>query len=305
MFANFGAFGNFNNGSSDSIKNWDVSNVTNFSYTFTSQKEFNREVGLWDMGSARTLLYMFCVAINTTVNNFGKFNNAGSDSIKNWNLSNLTAGQNALYATFNAQKYFNIDIGNWDVSGVDDFRFLFGSRAIIGMAFNNGGSDSIKNWNVSNGKYFSFMFESNNAFNQNIGNWNMSRALDMVYMLGSRSPMTPAMVFNNGGNASINNWNTPLAYDMSNLFRNNPGFNQALPSWNVSNVYYFLNFFQNTSMSVVNYSNTLIGWASRPVKPNLAVNMGTVKYNSSAIAARAILTSAPNNWTITDGGLLI
>lgn len=305
MFASFGTFGQFNNGSSDSIKNWDVSNVNNFSYTFISQKEFNREIGLWNMAKARTLLYMLGIGIDTTSNNFGKFNNAGSDSIKNWNLSSLTPGQNALYATFNSQKFFNADIGDWDVSGVDDFRYLFGSRSTVGMAFNNGGSPSIGNWDTSNGRFFSFMFESNNAFNQNIGSWDTSKALDMIYMLGSRSPMTPPMVFNNGGSTSIDSWNTALVGDMSNLFRNNAGFNQALSSWNISNAFYLANFFQNTSISVVNYSNTLIGWASRPVKPNIAVNMGTVKYNSSAIAARAILTSAPNNWTITDGGLLV
>jgi hypothetical protein len=38
------------------------------------------------------------------------------------------------------------------------------------------------------------------------------------------------------------------------------------------------------------------------VLPNEAINFGTTKYSSAAVAARAILTSAPNNWTIIDGG---
>ena len=32
--------------------------------------------------------------------------------------------------------------------------------------------------------------------------------------------------------------------------------------------------------------------------------MGALKYTAAAVAARAVLTSAPNNWTITDGGLI-
>jgi hypothetical protein len=56
--------------------------------------------------------------------------------------------------------------------------------------------------------------------------------------------------------------------------------------------------------SSANYDALLIGWASRPVKPNISINMGALKYTAAAVSARAVLTGAPNNWTITDGGII-
>jgi hypothetical protein len=45
------------------------------------------------------------------------------------------------------------------------------------------------------------------------------------------------------------------------------------------------------------------GWSSRPVKSSLSINLGSAKYTSASSAARAILTGAPNNWIIYDGGI--
>jgi len=60
----------------------------------------------------------------------------------------------------------------------------------------------------------------------------------------------------------------------------------------------------NLDYSSANYDALLIGWASRPVKPNISINFGTIKRTAASTTARAILTSAPNNWTIVDGGLI-
>jgi len=151
------------------------------------------------------------------------------------------------------------------------------------------------------------MFHGNNKFNQNVGAWNVSKVTDMNYMFGSSTPVPVPLVFNNGGSSSINSWNTGLVTTMGNMFRNNPAFNQQIGSWNVSNVVTFANFMQpqtSANYTPANYDNLLIGWASRPVKPNISINMGALKYTAAAVAARAILTSAPNNWTITDGGII-
>jgi hypothetical protein len=44
-------------------------------------------------------------------------------------------------------------------------------------------------------------------------------------------------------------------------------------------------------------------WSLLSIKPNLTINFGTIKYTAASAAGRLILTSAPNNWTITDGGI--
>ena len=110
-------------------------------------------------------------------------------------------------------------------------------------------------------------------------------------------------------------WNTSTVTNMTSMFKNAIGFNQNLSALNVSAV---TTFGSNTDMtdqfmtlktfnnfSYQNYDALLIGWASRPVLPNKIISFGTVKYSAAAIAARLVLTSSPNNWTIIDGGQII
>ena len=259
-------YGVFNNGTSDSIKNWDVSNVQNFSAMFFNQPLFNREVGLWNISKATNLLGMFgCTNVNTNV--LGTFNNAGSDSIKNWNTSNVTN----MTQLFQMQLNFNQDIGSWDVSKVTAFTSMFYMVPPITNSFNNGGSPSINNWNTSSALDMSYMFNYATVFNQPINNWNMSNVTRI-----------------------------------DRMFQQAVAFNQLVNNWNISNVTNTNNFMLSRTdlmYSAANYDALLIGWASRPVKPNLSINFGTIKRTAASTASRAILTSAPNNWTIVDGGI--
>ena len=45
------------------------------------------------------------------------------------------------------------------------------------------------------------------------------------------------------------------------------------------------------------------GWSLLTLQPNLNVNFYGIKYTAAGSAGKAILTGAPNNWTITDGGI--
>jgi hypothetical protein len=60
----------------------------------------------------------------------------------------------------------------------------------------------------------------------------------------------------------------------------------------------------NTSLSVTNYSNILNGWATQApsIQNNVPLGASPTQYNAGAVASRNTLTSAPYNWTITDGG---
>ena len=92
------------------------------------------------------------------------------------------------------------------------------------------------------------------------------------------------------------------------MFYNTTAFNQSLGSWNVSNVTNMQGmFFLGSGLSTANYDATLIGWSTitppeTALKPNVPFDAGNSKYCNGA-SARSILTSAPNNWTIIDGGL--
>jgi hypothetical protein len=83
---------------------------------------------------------------------------------------------------------------------------------ISATAFNNGGSSSIGNWDVSAVTNMQNMF-SFSGFNQNIGSWNTGLVTNMGNMFQS------ATAFNNGGSSSIGNWNTSSVTFMTSMFK--------------------------------------------------------------------------------------
>jgi hypothetical protein len=59
----------------------------------------------------------------------------------------------------------------------------------------------------------------------------------------------------------------------------------------------------DANYSATNLNAIYNGWSTRPVNPNLNIDFSTIKYTSAGQAGKNILTGAPNNWTITDGGI--
>jgi len=231
--------------------------------------------------------------MNSTFAGCTAFNNGGNSSISSWTTTLL----NNCASTFSGCTNFNQPI-NWNMSSVTTMDSMFGSNAY-------GGSTS---------------------FNQNIGSWNVSSCTSFRYMF------VYCTAFNNGGNSSISSWTTPLLNNCFATFYGCTNFNQPI-NWNMSNVttmYYMFgyctSFNQNigswnvakvTAMndfmigkSAANFSSANLdaiynGWSALAggVKPSININFGTAKYTSASSAGRAILTSAPNNWVITDGGI--
>jgi hypothetical protein len=93
---------------------------------------------------------------------------------------------------------------------------------------------------------------------------------------------------------------------MTCLFRFADAFDQNIGAWNVSNVNDFTNFMTTktpANFSTVNLDAIYNGWSGQIVIPNIIITFGTAKYTAGGAAGKAILTSAPNNWVITDGGI--
>jgi surface protein len=345
--------GIFNNGGSDTIKNWNTSKVTNLQTIFQGQRLFNQEVGTWDVSKVTSLLGAFNGGSNAT----GSFNNGGSSSINSWNTGLVTNMQSA----FSNQQKFNQNIGAWNTANVTNMSFMFNCGSAGDGIFNNGGSGTINNWNTAKVTTMAQMFAGQPSFNQPIGLWNTGLVQNMSFMFYSyASPTAPTrlsgtfnqdisawntannttmssmflsqVAFNQpldswnvskvttlGGtfnkavsfNQPLNSWNTVLVNSMSNTFFNATAFNQSISNWKVNIVTTFEsvgNGFMGNKTSLnyssANYDALLIGWASRPVLANKTINFGTIKYTSASVSARAVLTSAPNNWTIIDGGLV-
>jgi len=181
--------------------------------------------------------------------------------------------------------------------------------------------NNLENWDVSNIVEFESMFRDCGRFNQDISSWNLASATSLVRMfLGAISFNSPlnswdvsnvtrmdgmfsgAIVFNK----PLNTWNVSNVVDMSEMFANATNFNQNIGSWNISNVNDFGNFMvgkTNLNYSSANLNAIYNGWSLLSVQPNININFGTIKYTVAGQAGRNILTGAPNNWTITDGGI--
>jgi hypothetical protein len=92
------------------------------------------------------------------------------------------------------------------------------------------------------------------------------------------------------------------------MFDNANDFNGIISSWNVSKVANFVSFMASATpatLSTTNLNAIYNTWSLLTfVNSGLNISFGTAKYESTGVAGRLILTSAPNNWTITDGGLI-
>jgi surface protein len=262
----------------------------------------------------------------TGCGNAGQFN----QNIGNWNTSKVTL----MNSMFSRQAEFNQDISTkvvtvsgasyiaWDTSNVTSMAFMFGGFFTDGK-FNQ----NIGNWNTNKVTTITQMFVGQPYFNQDISTkqvtvsattysaWSVSAVTNMEYLFYCYDPITSGRLagsFNNGGSTSINNWDTRRLTGATDMFNYQIGFNQPIGNWNISGVTTFSSTGLTTGFmfgktfndySTANYDALLIGWATRNVRPNQLLNMGTIKYTSAAVSARNTLTSAPNNWTIIDGGL--
>ena len=346
--------GKFNNGGSDSIKNWNTSKVTDMTSMFRDQPAFNQEVGLWDVSKVTNMDCMFSSGFGFT-KAYGVFNNGGSDSIKNWNTSSLVGASMLFYN----QRQFNQPIGSWDTSKVTDMYGMFVNES-LGQSFNQ----PLNNWDVSKVVRFGYMFYGNTAFNQPLNNWNPASAADMEGMfweannfdqnIGTwnvsnvtkmdnmfRRNTAAAGGFNNGGSDSIKDWNVTNVRRASSMFANRRSFTQPLTNWNIANIGLFpyngptptlveptspgsafsptaytqaqqrgalTNFMQGKTFSdysTTNYNALLIAWASRSSQPAISANFGTIRYTAAATTARDTVLRGQRGWSIADGNITV
>ena len=217
------ATGSFDNGGSNSINNWNTGEVITMASMFYNQPSFNRNIENWDVGKVANFSFMLGIqSLN------GKFDNSGSDSFNNWNVSSSTN----MSSMFLNQPSFNRNIGNWNVGKVTNFSSMFAISTAATGSFNNGSSDSIKNWNMSSSTSIRAMFQRQPLFNREIGLWNIGNVTDMAFLLAGGVDKA----FNNAGSASIGTWNTSKVTNITSMFVGCNLFDQNVGAWNTSNV---------------------------------------------------------------------
>ncbi|WP_375560556.1 BspA family leucine-rich repeat surface protein [Bernardetia sp. OM2101] len=268
------AFSGFSNLTYNATDAPNLSGVADMSSMFSGCTNFNGNLNNWNTQNVTNMSYMFRIATN--------FN----QSISSWNTQNVT---NMSYL-FRRAINFNQSIGSWNTQNVTDMTGMFDHS----FTFNQ----SISNWNTQNVNFISNMFASADSFNQPIGNWNTQNVIIMNGMfdgIGASVSITPF-------NQDISNWNISNVVDMSRMFTSS-AFNQNIGNWNISSVTSMNNMLDYSGLSQTNYDATLTGWATQTVKPNVLLGAAELNYCAGE-AARNTLTSAPNNWVITDAGLL-
>jgi surface protein len=135
---------------------------------------------------------------------------------------------------------YGFPIGNWCVSKIQDFSYLFNSNGFENPErFNPAAAEfneDISRWNVSSATSMRSMFRSaisinqqirsTVSFNQPIGNWDVSSVTDMRYMLEGADAF----------NQPLEYWNVSSVTDMGATFNGARSFDQPIGKWNVSSV---------------------------------------------------------------------
>ncbi|WP_298420613.1 BspA family leucine-rich repeat surface protein [uncultured Kordia sp.] len=170
-------------------------------------------------------------------------------------LSQVTS----MAGMFDGAVAMNQDIGNWDVSNVQN---------MDGMFRNTSFNQDISNWDVSNVSVFAFMFDGATAFNQNLSAWGTR--------LGSADNMASMFRGATNFNGNIENWNVTTVTNMVGMFEGT-AFNRNINTWNVSNVQNMAFMFSDATV----FNQPLNDWATRLGNVTDMTNMfeGAISFN--------------------------
>ena len=113
-------------------------------------------------------------------------------------------------------------------------------------------------------------------------------------------------LFQDGGNvAGLETWNTSSVTNMRVMFASNLLFNRDISMLDYSQVTDMTQFLYaagSPAYTTANYDALLAGLASQTLQPGVVFWASPPYTIATSQANRDILTSAPNNWLITDGG---
>ena len=192
----------------------------------------------------------------------------------------------SLEDTFwDADSFNDASISEWDTGNVTSMEEMFTEASSFDQSLNS--------WNTSSVTSMEEMFEDATSFNQDINGWDTSSVTNLSEMFDGATSF----------NQDISDWDTSSVTDMNGMFESASAFNQSLSSWNVSLVTSMQNMLSNSAMSSANYAATLIGWASRSVKPNVqfgASGKSVGRNGSAGCNAWQLLENSPSSWNISD-----
>jgi len=246
----------------------------NMTQMFNSSDNFNKSVDAWDVSAVTNMSEMFQDAFD--------FN----QDFLTWDTSAVTDMSYMFNASFGTSwGVFNGDISNFDTSSVITMRRM--------LANCNEFNQDIGGWDVSEVTDFELFMSNCYIFNQNLNLWNVSKAVDM------RSMFANCFAFN----GNVTTWTPIAATDMDDLFNGCSNFNQDISGWDITGTTTLDRILSGAiSFSTTNYDLLLNAWSLLTVVAGQSQTFTPAYTIATSQAARDILTTAPNNWTISDGG---
>ena len=176
-----------------------TSQVTDMSYLFAGQTDFNGDVSNFDTSNVTTMENMFG---RTAIN--GDRPMQFNQDLSHFDTSNVVTMKNMFYNAF-----FNQDISMWDVSNVEDMSGMFQGYGSYRRSYFD---QDISAWNVSNVENMSQMFNYS-VFNQDISDWDVSSVTNMYYMFANNRYM----------NQNLSSWDVENVVNCSQFIRDNGG----------------------------------------------------------------------------------
>ena len=279
---------------------WDTTAVTSVSGAFSGASSFNQRLD-WDTSIVSNFAYMFenATSFNNTLNistdlgvTFeGMFQGASSfnDDV---NIFDVSIAQN-FKSMFQGAGNFNQSIDNWATDNVTDMSFMFAEAVSFDPQPSLFIYPGISLWNTGNVTTMEGMFKNATSFNAQLL-WNTSNVENMAVMF-----------------LNADTFNQPVTWPTQNLryatemFNGASNFDQDLSLWNISSLLDASNMLDGTSFSTTNYDLLLNSWAGQApnIQSNVTLGVGITQYTiATSQTARDILTNAPFNWTINDGG---
>jgi surface protein len=200
-------------------------------------------------------------------------------NIAAWNTQNVTN----MSGMFSGASQFNQNIGSWQTQNVTNLSGMFSGAS----QFNQ----DIGSWQTQNVTNMTGVFSGATQFNRDLSMWNTQNVTTISNMFSGASSF----------NQDISMWNTQNVTNMNGTFVNAPSFNRSLGNWNIQNVTTMSNMLNNSGLSLNNYDNTLIGWASQTVNTNVSLGAQGRQYCSGQTARNTLVNI--NGWIITGDGL--
>lgn len=169
-----------------------------------------------------------------------------------------------------------------DLSAAGDLTYMLRGTGVT--------TEDLSGWDVSQISSLLGLFQDT-SFNGNITTWDVSH-VERFDALFYADPIF---------DQNISGWDTSSATNMNALFFHDAAFDQDISGWDVSQVTDMADMFDSGGISAQNYDTLLVGWSSQSLQADVNFDAGSSTYCDTT--SRALLTDAPNNWIITDGGI--